>query len=188
MHIAPASIKIWGELKKKRAGGLSAETSTCMSEVLTLAVEALVPLRHKAVNGCLVKFPGLRCESVPHVLLDVVRGESFAPQSLFEGTENGVIAVREVWTVWRVTALDDWRMLLPAFSHVTCTRDPLVAGSELPRSCRIHSLLQTHDIVTRLHIPDSASFLFERLRLVSFLMPLILSMFKAICHLSYKEL
>ena len=54
-----------------------------MSEVLTLA---LVPLRHEAVNGCLVKFPGLRCEPVPHVLHDVViRGESFAPQSLFRG-------------------------------------------------------------------------------------------------------
>ena len=57
-----------------------------MSEVLALVVEALVPLRHKAVNGCLVKFMGLHCESVPHVLLDVVvRGESFAPQSLFRG-------------------------------------------------------------------------------------------------------
>ena len=55
-----------------------------MSEVLALAVEALVPLRQKAVNGCHVKFPGLRFEPVPHVLLDVVvRGESFAPQSLF---------------------------------------------------------------------------------------------------------
>ena len=57
-----------------------------MSEVLALAVEALVPLRHKAVIGCLVKFPGLRCEIVPHILLEiVVRGESFAPQSLFRG-------------------------------------------------------------------------------------------------------
>ena len=73
-------------------------------EVLALAVEALVPLRHKAVNGCLVEFPGLRCEPVPHVLLDVVRGESFAPQSLFKVTKNGVIAGGEVWTVWRVTA------------------------------------------------------------------------------------
>ena len=55
-----------------------------MSEVLALAVEALVPLRYKVVNGCLVKFPGLLCEPVSHVLLDVVvRGESFAPQSLF---------------------------------------------------------------------------------------------------------
>ena len=55
-----------------------------MSEVLALAVEALVPLRHKAVNGCLVKFPGLRREPIPHVMLDVVvRGESFAPQRLF---------------------------------------------------------------------------------------------------------
>ena len=49
-----------------------------MSEVLALAVETLVSLRHKAANGCLVKFPGLRCEPVPHVLLDVVvRGEPF---------------------------------------------------------------------------------------------------------------
>ena len=68
---------------KKLTGGLGTETSTCMSKVLALAFEALVPLRHKAVNGCLVKFPGLRCEPVPHVLLDVVRDESFAPQSLF---------------------------------------------------------------------------------------------------------
>ena len=73
-------------LKKKRDGDLGTETSTCKSEVMALAVDALVPLRHKAVNGCLVKFPGLRCEPVPHVLLDVVvRGESFAPQSLFKG-------------------------------------------------------------------------------------------------------
>ena len=70
--------------EKNLAGGLRTETSTRMSEVLALAVEALVPLRYKAVNGCLVKFPGLRCEPVPRVLLDiVVRGESFAPQSLF---------------------------------------------------------------------------------------------------------
>ena len=91
----------------KRAGGLGTETSTCMSEVLVLAVEALDPLRHKAVNGCLVKLPGLRCEPVPDVglLLDVVvRSESFAPQSLFYGTINGVISGREVWTVWRVTS------------------------------------------------------------------------------------
>ena len=67
----------------KRAADLGTETSTSMSEVLVMAVEALVPLRHKAVNVCLVKFSGLRCEPVPHILLDVVRGESFAPQSLF---------------------------------------------------------------------------------------------------------
>ena len=30
-----------------------------------------------------------------------------------------------------------------AFSHVTCTRDPLAAGSELPRSCRNHPFLHT---------------------------------------------
>ena len=60
-----------------------------MSEVLALAVEALISLRHKAVNGCLVKFPGLRCKPVPHVLLDViVRGESLAPQSLFLGDQK----------------------------------------------------------------------------------------------------
>ena len=53
---------------------------------MALAVDALVPLRHKAANGCLVKFPGLRCEPVPYVMLDVlVRGESFALQSLFRG-------------------------------------------------------------------------------------------------------
>ena len=55
-----------------------------MSKVLALAVEALVPLRHKVANGCLVKFPGLRCELVLYVLIDVVvRGESFVPQRLF---------------------------------------------------------------------------------------------------------
>ena len=55
-----------------------------MSEALTQAVEALVLLRHKEVNGCFVKFLGLRCEPVLHVLLDVVvRDQSFAPQSLF---------------------------------------------------------------------------------------------------------
>ena len=73
-----------GHSKKKQAGGLGTETSTCMSEVLALAVEALLPLQYKMVNGYLVKFPGLCCEPVPCVLLDiVVQGESFAPQSLF---------------------------------------------------------------------------------------------------------
>ena len=71
---------IGGAFKKRLVRGLGTETSTCMSEVMALAV----PLRHKAVNGCLVKFPGLRCEPVLHVLLDIViRDESFAPQSLF---------------------------------------------------------------------------------------------------------
>ena len=89
-----------------------------MSEVLALAVEALVPLRHKVVNGCLVKFPGMHCETVLHIMLDVViQDESFAPQSLFYETKNS-IAGREVWTVWRVTALNDCCMLLLAFSHV----------------------------------------------------------------------
>ena len=75
-----------------------------MSEVLALAVEALVPLQHKAVNGCLVKFLGLSCEPVLHVPLDIIiRGESFALQRLFQGSKNGIIAGREVWTVWGVT-------------------------------------------------------------------------------------
>ena len=66
---------------KKTSRGLVTETIICISEVLALAV---VPLRHKAVNGCFVKFPVRRCEPVLHVLLDVVvRVESFAPQSLF---------------------------------------------------------------------------------------------------------
>ena len=57
--------------KKKRAGGLETETSTGMSKVLSLAVEALVPLRYKVVNGRLIQFPGLYCEPVPHVPLYV---------------------------------------------------------------------------------------------------------------------
>ena len=39
------------------------------------------------------------------------------------------------------------RILLLAFSHMTCTRDPLAVGSELPRSCRNHSLLHTHTTI-----------------------------------------
>ena len=72
------------DIQKQTIRRLRNTTSTCTSEILALAVEALVPPRHKAVNGCVVKFPGLRCEPVPHVLLDVVaRHESFAPQSFF---------------------------------------------------------------------------------------------------------
>ena len=80
-HMKTTSMR---DIQKERAGGLETQTSTCMSEVLALAVEALVPLQHKALNGCLVNFPGLRCEPAPHVLLDIViQGELFAPQSLF---------------------------------------------------------------------------------------------------------
>ena len=101
-------VYIWGAFKKKRARGLGTETSTCMSEVLALAAEALVPLRHKAVNGCLVKFLRLRCEPVPHLLFDViVRGESFAPQSLFrgpkmvysQGERSGLYGGWPCWTI-----------------------------------------------------------------------------------------
>ena len=81
-------LQAYDPFKKKRVGGLRTEISTCMSEVLTLAVEALVPLRHKAVNSCLVKFPALRCEPILQVLLDVVvRGESFAPQCVYRGSK-----------------------------------------------------------------------------------------------------
>ena len=54
-----------------------------------------------------------------------------------------------------------WCILLLAFNHVTCTRDPIAAGSELPRSCRNHSLLHTQRYFHR-----SAHSI---LRLVSFL-------------------
>ena len=59
------------------------EISTCMSEVLALAVA------HKKVNYCIIKFPGLHWVLIPDVLLDVaIRDETFAPQ----GTEVGIIA------------------------------------------------------------------------------------------------
>ena len=74
------------DIKKEKSRRSRNRTGICMSEVLTLAVQALVPLRHKVANGCLVKFPGLRCELVLYVLIDVVvRGESFVPQRLFLG-------------------------------------------------------------------------------------------------------
>ena len=85
-----------GALKKERLGGLGAEISTCMSEVLAPAVEALVPLRHKAVTGCLVKFLGLRCEPVPHVCLTSWSEMSRLPLRVFLETKNVVIAGREV--------------------------------------------------------------------------------------------
>ena len=88
------------------------------------------------------------------------------PSEPFLGTKNGIIAGREVWTVWRVTALDDWCMLLLAFSHVTCTHDPLAAGRELPHCCRNHFLLHMQQYCHR--------FAHSRLQLVSFLMPLII--------------
>ena len=115
------------------------------------------------------------------------------PSEPFYGIKNGVIAEREVWTVWRVTKnlplefLQECRdcvgcmkpciiitgreiwaerrvsknlplEFLLVFSHVTCTRDPLAAGSELPHFCRNHSLLH-NDTVTCLHIPDPGLFL-----------------------------
>ena len=134
----------------------------CTSEVLALAIEALVPLRHRAVNSCLVKFPGLRYEPVPQVLLDViVRDESFAPQA-FLGDQK--------WRNRRERGLDcmEGDRESPTWisaSHVTCTHDHLAAGSELPRSCRNHSLLHKQQYWHR--------FVHSRLRLVSFIMSLI---------------
>ena len=55
-----------------------------------------------------------------------------------------------------------WILLL-AFSHVTCIRDPLAAGNELLRSCQNYSLLHTQRYCHR--------FAHSRLRLVSFWTP-----------------
>ena len=93
----------------------------------------------------------------------------------FLGDQNGVIAGREVWTVWRVTENLPLEFLL-AFSHVTCTRDPLASGSELPRSCRNHSLLHMKWYCHR--------FVHSRLRLVSFLTPPACFFFNALINLA----
>ncbi|KAJ4430429.1 hypothetical protein ANN_22645 [Periplaneta americana] len=67
-----------GNIHSKPYIYIGTETSTCTSEVLALAVQALVPLRHKAVNGCLVKFPGLRCKPVPIFFVVVTLDASIA--------------------------------------------------------------------------------------------------------------
>ena len=67
-------------------------------------------------------------------------------------------------TTW-MTMLEDWRMLLLAFSHMTCTHDPLAVGSKLPRSCRNHSLLHMQRYCHR--------FAHSRVQLIPFWMPLI---------------
>ena len=54
------------------------------------------------MNGCLVKFPGLRCDPVPHVDV-VIRGESFASQSLFLGDQKWHNRRERGLGVWRVT-------------------------------------------------------------------------------------
>ena len=60
------------------------------------------------------------------------------------------------------------RMLLLAFSYVTCTRTLQRLAVNF-RALVVTTLCYTrNDIVTGLHIKDSGSFLFERLRLVSF--------------------
>ena len=130
-----------------------------MSEVLALAVEA--------VNGCLVKFPRVRCEPVPHILLDVVVwGESFASQSLLRDQkwhnfkERGLDCMEDdrepaTWISARVLA----------FSHMTCTCDPLAEGSELPRSCRSHSLLHKQRYVTGCTFQTPACFFLNASRL-----------------------
>ena len=63
----------------------------------------------------------------------------------------------------QMTALDNWCMLLLAFSHMTYTSDPLAVGSELLHSCRNHSLLHTQRYFHW--------FVHCRLRLVSFWTP-----------------
>ena len=130
-----------------------------ISEVLALTDEALVPLRHKAVNGCLVKLPGLRCEPVPHVLLDVVvvvvRGESFAPQSLFLGDQK--------WRNRRKRSLDcmegdrkppTW---ISARVHdcVGRMRPCIVVEQNDPTGVGTTLCYTLNDIVTGLHIPNS---------------------------------
>lgn len=52
--------------KNYLAEGLRTETSTWISEVISLAVETLAPLRRKVENDCLVKLMGLLCEPIPH--------------------------------------------------------------------------------------------------------------------------
>ena len=199
------NIQMWGTLKKEKSRRPRNRNPNLYVRILALAVEALIPLRHKAVNGCLLKFPGLRCEPASHVLLDVVvRSESFAAQSLFYGTKNCTIArrersvlycifgfkgsstsqvigarnemmmddydgqmlfgdLREVWIVWRVTMLDDWRMFLLAFNHVTCTRDPQAASIELPLFVTHPMILSpvcTFQTPARFFLNTSGSFLF----------------------------
>ena len=58
-----------------------------MSEVLALA---LVPLRLKAVNGCLTKFLGQCCEPVPHVLLDIIIRAFLGDQKWHNCRERGL--------------------------------------------------------------------------------------------------
>ena len=79
----------------------------------------------------------------------------------FLGTKNGIIAGREVWTLWRVTENLPLEFML-AFSHVTLLRWAVnfraLVGTTL---CYTHN-----NIVTGLHIPAcfffnaSDSFLF----------------------------
>ena len=129
-----------------------------MSEVLALAVEALVPQRHKAVNGCLVKFPGC--------VVNQFRAYCSTSSSEVNHFPIRAFLVDQKWRNrregyglyggWPPTWISA-RVL--AFSHVTCTRDPLAAGSELPHSCRNHPLLHMQR-----YCPGFAH---SRLRLVS---------------------
>ena len=159
---------VWGAFKKKWAGGLGIETSTCMPEVLALAVEALVPLWHKVVNGCLIKFPGLRCKPVLHVLLDVViRSESFAHQSLFLGDQKWHNLRREVWTVWRVTKNLPLEFLQECCDYVGRMRPWIVVKQNDPTGVRttlcyttILSLVCTFQTSARLFFNASSSYLF----------------------------
>ena len=66
------------------------------------------PIATQAVNGCLLKFPRLRCEPAAWWRQRWI----VCLSQPYLGDQNSVISGREVWPVWRVTALDDWRMLL----------------------------------------------------------------------------
>ena len=94
---------IWVAFKKKRAGGLGTETSTCISEVLALAVEGgTCPT---AVNGCLVKFRGCVMNQFRTYCLtssfEVIR----LPLRAFLGEQK--------WRNWRERALDCMKGDLP---------------------------------------------------------------------------
>ena len=127
-----------------------------MSEVLALAVEALVPLRHKAVNGCLIKFPGLSLEPVLHLLLDIiVRGDSFASQSLIYATNNGVITGREVWTVWRMTEILPIEFLQECHDCAGCLRPCFVMEQNGPTGELLSEALFVTHAIDVLHLRHS---------------------------------